>query len=140
MWFPQSGNVEGLMPGTHITAVHFPADDLIGFATTNLGTVLFTSNGGETWKPQPMEFALPPLYSLDIRHDTLGGFAVGANGTLVGTTDGGNTWLRYTIGTEADLYSIRCYADGTVGIITGDELTLLQTQDNGNTWVQAAID
>ncbi|MEO0050777.1 MAG: YCF48-related protein, partial [candidate division WOR-3 bacterium] len=139
IWFSQAENVAELTANTHFTAVHFPADDLVGFMTTTLGRVFFTPDGGEVWRPLPIEFFVPPLYSLDIRHDTMAGFCVGAKGTVIHTLDGGNTWEKIDPGTEKDLFSIRFFADGIIGIIGGDEHTLLLSNNGGYTWAPAII-
>jgi photosystem II stability/assembly factor-like uncharacterized protein len=84
-------------------------------------------------------FALPALYSLDMRQNTMEGFAVGASGTLIRTCDGGRTWERLVTGVAADLFSIRFFADGTRGLISGDGMTLLYTVDAGQTWARATL-
>ncbi len=138
-WFSLAGNVQGLTSGVNFTAVHFPAGDTVGFMTSSDGRVFFTPAAGELWRPQNTGRPLPPLYSLDMRHDTMAGFCVGGAGTVIHTENGGEQWELLDAGVYSDFFSVRFFADGVRGIIAGDSMTLLFTLDGGNSWAPAEI-
>lgn len=113
----------------HITlqGVAFP-DSIHGWTVGNVGTILHTSNGGETW-----EFQNSGSYSSlrDVYFcDSIKGWAVGDNGTIIHTVDGGVNWESQESGTMEDLWSV-FFIDQNMGWITGDNYTILQAIDGG---------
>ena len=75
-----SGTVQDLY------SVAFP-DNQHGWATTDSGTVLHTSDGGTTWLPQTSG-TNRQLFGVAFT-DSSTGWVVGAGGTILHTTDGG---------------------------------------------------
>jgi photosystem II stability/assembly factor-like uncharacterized protein len=131
-WFSQTDNIRAV--GSFlINSIHFPAGPNIGFAATT-GTVLWTPDSGENWKPMNLGMGIPQLNSVHFRHDTMVGYAVGARGSLFKTVDGGSNWTRLNSGTENDLRVVRFFDDATRGIIGGDQGTILVSEYAGFDW------
>ena len=66
-----------------------------GWVVGDNGTILYTTNGGETWTPQTSNttYSLNSVYFIDA--DT--GWVAGYQGVIINTTDGGATWnTQYT--------------------------------------------
>ncbi len=127
--FSQSG-WEQLDSGTSSTlrAVHF-LDVSTGYVAGDNGTILKTTNGGETWE-DVSEFT-DDFYGIHfLSPDT--GVVAGANGLIVRTLDGGNNWSVVSIDVNVDLLTVSFYDD--VGIIGGQEQTILTSDDIGESW------
>jgi hypothetical protein len=69
-----------------------------------LGTVLRTTDGGQTWVPQASGVS-ETLLAVSFT-DTNNGSAVGQLGVIIRTTDGGQSWIRQSSGTNQDLYNV----------------------------------
>ena len=72
-----------------LVSVSFPTET-DGWACGRYGTILHTSDGGTTWRPQSSgtKFTLSGICFVDTKN----GWAVGNKGTIVHTSDGGETW------------------------------------------------
>jgi photosystem II stability/assembly factor-like uncharacterized protein len=68
------------------------------------GTIVKTTDGGLTWKPQKAEIR-ETLRNVDFVDDS-NGWAVGTNGTILHTTDGGNTWVRQSIDSQDEFRGV----------------------------------
>mgnify|MGYP000865105579 FL=1 len=107
-----------------------------GWAVGGSGTVLATTDGGETWSALDSggTVELNAVAFSDPQH----GFMVGNNedgqGTILATTDGGGTWSEQT--TSASLLSDITFPDATHGWAVGGDSTILATADRGETWHQ----
>ena len=110
--------------------------DSTGYAVGRFGTILKTTNMGNTW----VSLAVPPAFQdtwfmgVEALGDGSTAYFVGEGGVILATSDGGATFHRLRSGTEQTLRSIQ-FADAQVGFLTGDRGTLLQTFDAGRTWV-----
>lgn len=96
------------------------------------GTILRTSDGGQTWEiwtPYPANYALNRVVPVDGR----AGWAVGARGVILRTTDGGQTWSTQQSGTRRDLYGVATI-DARTAWAVGGHGTIVQTSDGGATW------
>lgn len=71
-----------------IWSVHFPADDSTGYAVGEEGTILKTTDGGESWNFQTTS-ATRSLICAHFPPNGVTGYAVGLNGAIVKTTSGG---------------------------------------------------
>lgn len=71
-----------------------------GWVTGAQGTILATSDGGDTWKQQA-SYTSSFLRAVTFAPDGASGWAAGTDGTILSTKDGGLTWLHSTQGTEA---------------------------------------
>ncbi len=99
------------------------------------GTILKTTDGGETWVQKPsgttdglgkVQFPTPEI-----------GYITGSNGKLLKTTDGGETWATINLGENVILNSLSCVNEDLIfisGIITGSGNRLLKSEDGGETW------
>src|SRR5436305_10551406 len=85
-----------LPQGNTLYGVSF-TDANTGTATGDNGTIVRTTDGGNSWVIQSSGStnALYGVSFTDVNHGT----AVGASGTVLKTTDGGNTWVAQTSGT-----------------------------------------
>lgn len=102
------------------------------------GTILFTTDGGATWKNQtsPVKVPLNAIQFLN-QND---GWIVGDEGAVMNTNDGGLTW-RHTAQSFENLNAI-CFVTPKIGVIVGtsirgraeDKTTILRTDDGGNSW------
>jgi photosystem II stability/assembly factor-like uncharacterized protein len=125
-------------------AVSFP-DPQHGFIAGEFGTILATSDGGETWEKRDVgtdktlfgvRFATPDK-----------GWAVGIDGLILHTNDGGRTWVvqHGATGTESieelgfldtlknpGLYDVDIA--GRWGVVVGDTGNVFTTSDGGETW------
>lgn len=127
--------VNPLPQGNTIYDIHvFDANTAIAVGAA--GTVMRTSDGGESWGIQHnVADVLSALRGVCFNGAT--GIAVGLGGIILRTTDGGNTWQQQASVTDLDLYdvvlvdSLRGFA---VGGDTSDGGVMLRTDDGGQTW------
>jgi len=92
------------------TSVHF-VDSLKGFAVGEFGTVMTTTDGGETWsrlKALPNEFYPMAADFLDAHTGWIGGL----DGVIWQTSDGGLSWQRQESLNASPVYNISASADG----------------------------
>jgi len=79
--------------GTKSTLYHIDfRDDKKGWAVGERGTVLRTTDGGETWSPVIVSTKVT-LLSVQFLNDD-DGWAIGRGGTILRTEDQGRTWLQ----------------------------------------------
>lgn len=115
------------------------------------GSLVRTTNGGDTWIPQLDEYG---GYLLNDLHQLNGVFFIDANnGWAVGgtqiqlvqgkyvetdlilkTTDGGKTWIDKPSGTPHALYSVY-FTDANNGWAVGGYGTVLKTTNGGENWM-----
>lgn len=103
-------------------------------------SVLYTSDGGTSWKPG----TLPAGTSGALRGvsfcDAKLGWAVGDDGLVITSRDAGATWTRQAVPPEAveTLHAVH-FADDQTGWAVGDGGRLLATTNGGTSWqVQVA--
>ncbi|MCX6159831.1 MAG: YCF48-related protein [Ignavibacteriae bacterium] len=100
-----------------------------GWACGNNGTLLKTTDMGETW------FSLSSgttrqLNSVWFHEDNLRGWITGNLGTLLKTTNGGINWITVNSGVSSHLKSFIPY------VVVGTSGMSLQSVDSGATWEQ----
>lgn len=124
---------------TTLTAVHF-ANPRAGWAVGHNGTILATSDGGETWTLQRFdEGADQPLFSVAFL-DARRGIAVGLWSLILVTADAGATWRTVTLpgppgGGKADRNLLKVFADPTGALyVAAERGTVLRSADGGATW------
>jgi photosystem II stability/assembly factor-like uncharacterized protein len=96
------------------TAVRF-VDESNGFAVGEFGTVMVTSDGGDTWEtlePIPNEFY--PMAADFLDADT--GWVGGLDGVIWHTADGGQTWQRQETVTASPIYNIHANGHGVFAV------------------------
>jgi photosystem II stability/assembly factor-like uncharacterized protein len=112
------------------------ADHTHGLAVGNNGTVLQTTDGGNSWVTQSAGTNYF-INGIDCLTPSLA-FAVTGSGNVLRTTDAGNTWASVYAGTSS-LYAVT-FSDPayTHGIVAGYSGTILRTTDAGQTWSPAS--
>ncbi|MDA0824619.1 MAG: YCF48-related protein [Proteobacteria bacterium] len=108
------------------TVQFFDADR--GIITGEFGTVMSTSDGGETWDKMPAlvdEFYPQASYF----KDPMTGWIVGLGGVILRTSDGGETWISEATETVVPLYGIEQVGDSVFAV--GGEGTLLKYDGTG---------
>ena len=115
-------------------------DSTHGWAVGQDGTIIATSDGGETWYSQASGFELT-IRGIDFI-DPQTGWAVGHLGLILHTSDGGRTWSVQGHETALGLNLIRVRFNGpdTGWIITERGGFTLRTTDGGATWGRQFFD
>ncbi|MCX2975505.1 glycosyl hydrolase [Halieaceae bacterium IMCC8485] len=96
------------------TAVRF-VDENKGFALGEFGTVLTSTDGGDSWEalePIPNEFYPMGVDFLDAQT----GWAGGLDGVIWQTTDGGLNWERQQSVTSAPIYNVHASEHGVFAV------------------------
>ena len=107
-----------------------------GWAVGGQGTILRTTDGGESWEAQSSGVNVG-LASV-VFADESNGWVVGDKGAILRTTDGGTTWLQNTGLPDHDLTDIALVNARTLWAV-GDDGAVLQTTDGGSTWLSKDI-
>src|SRR5262249_37258849 len=95
-------------------------------AVGDVGTVIKTTDGGETWTAQPPTAGTPPTRHGVSYVDADTATAVGACGTILRTTDGGATCASQTSGTTMNLSGVS-FVNANTGTAVGAGGTILRT-------------
>ena len=110
-----------------------------GWVVGRSGTILHTSNGGDTWEAQVSgtEVRLQGLSLPDADH----GWAVGTFGTILHTSNGGDTWERQVADETLDLNlaGVSFLTQSVGWAVTERGNTLLSTLDGGRSWSLARL-
>ena len=126
-----------LVPTRSVLTSVFFLDDKRGWAAGHDGTVLASSDGGETWqllREEPgRERVLLSLWFENGEH----GMAVGQFGLALETVDGGKTWneRRLVDGEPGEKHFMQLFAgSGGLLFIAAESGTLLRSEDAGRSW------
>ncbi len=113
-------------------SVYFP-DANTGYAVGGKGTIIKTSDGGNSWDSllSGTKYNLNSVYF--INSDT--GYAVGDNGTILKTSNGGTIWIVSSSGTTNVLNSVY-FINSDIGYAVGDGGTILKTNNGGGTSIE----
>ena len=107
-------NEFSLYEDLQFTAVRF-VDATNGFAVGEFGTVLATTDGGDSWEqraPIPNEFYPMGADFLDATTGWVGGL----DGVIWQTTDGGQSWQRQESVTSSPIYNIHANGHGVYAV------------------------
>ena len=96
------------------------------------GTVLETSDSGQTWTQQASGLADTVDLTAVFFLDNSTGWAAGTAGTIIKTSDGGHSWTALSSGSGETFYSL-FFTSADTGWVGGAE-TLARTTDGGATW------
>jgi photosystem II stability/assembly factor-like uncharacterized protein len=107
------------------------ADERVGWAVGETGTIQCTKDGGVTWKMQepPVRKLLYDVAAIDGKH----AFAVGAGGVILRTVDGGENWREQASGGAQTLRAVH-FIDANRGWAVGSEGTIVATTSAGARW------
>lgn len=111
-------------------SVSFPTES-DGWVCGRWGTLLHTSDGGDSWTLQDSgtDYTLSDVLFLDSTR----GWAVGDGGTVLLTKDGGQSWKKQQI--EGDYFLMGVYfSDAQTGWVVTEWTTILHTKDGGINW------
>ncbi len=103
-----------------------------GWACGNLGTIIKTTDGGESWKVIPTNTTKPILKVRSYNGKTV--IASGYDGLLLRSTDGGETFKQIDagLGSKDDLWGLEMVND-TLGWACGAN-KFIKTTDDGVSW------
>jgi photosystem II stability/assembly factor-like uncharacterized protein len=130
------GNWELMLPpyptSNQLVSLDF-IDEHTGLVVGEYGTIVKTTDGGESWKI----IEIPWLdYLLDVDFvDNQICYSVGQNGIIIKSTDGGESWEKQTIKYTNNLNRVR-FCDENNGWIIGEKGLILHTSDGGLNWQQ----
>ena len=107
-------------------------------AVGGFGTVLISSDAGETWNPVLLDWESlneegleAHLYDVEIMPDGEI-FVIGEFGLVLSSTDGGSTWQARAQGDES-LFALHLGEDGN-GYAVGQDGVILRSRDGGQSW------
>jgi photosystem II stability/assembly factor-like uncharacterized protein len=122
------------LPQTNtLKAIQF-VDSLTGWAVGEAGTILKTSDAGETWQTQSVA-SIQNINSMHFLNNQIG-WIVGSG--LYKTTNGGATWQMLNIPFLANFYSIH-FSDEQNGVGVGANGSIFRTTNGGNSWVDKSF-
>jgi photosystem II stability/assembly factor-like uncharacterized protein len=132
---PESGIVDPIDLPTFFG--EYVVNDQEGFATGLDGRIVRSSDGGATWRFEPMNLAFPiedALYQPFVTADG-NSWAVGGGGEIVRLAPGESEWARASVGMPIYtwLRSVN-FADAQHGWMVGGYGTILRTSDGGKSW------
>ena len=110
----------------------FFLDDKTGWVCGEIGTVLKTSDGGETWTFSGNINRAFNLLSIRF-YDSLKGIVVGSKASIYTTEDGGVNWSLKNLNPDGNLNQVK-YVDSAKVVVVGDSGTILYSSDWGNSW------
>ncbi|MBG0860889.1 MAG: hypothetical protein IQL11_15425 [Bacteroidales bacterium] len=122
------------IPGGLYTDLTF-INENVGFAITNFGTIIKTTDGGHNWEKllSPVDFFLSKIQFTDsqvgyiIGGDTSGGY-------LLKTVNAGQTWQLINLNTpDKERPAGMFFLNNTTGFVSGKKL-FRKTTDGGQTW------
>lgn len=142
-WTPQTTGVNARLRG--ISAV----TDQVAWASGAAGTVLRTTDGGQTWETRPV----PDAQKLDFRDidaisDTIAyvlSIGPGNASRIYKTLDGGATWeLQFTNSDAKAFFDAMAFWDANRGVAFSDSVdgrfVVLITRNAGRTWSRVAAE
>ncbi|MDX2041829.1 MAG: YCF48-related protein [Acidobacteriota bacterium] len=107
------------------------ADERIGWAVGELGTIQATADGGATWKLQVIQSRkiLNDISAIDAQR----AWIVGAAGLALHTEDGGQSWKEQPTGIATNLRAVH-FVDANRGWAVGSGGVILSTVNGGARW------
>lgn len=106
-------------------------DDKTGYIVGEAGTILKTTDRGETW--EYLSSGKLINYSMIKFTDEQTAYVIGSGGFMMKTTDACETWTRLQTGMSQTISDMH-WIDNNTGFICGGCETLLKTTDGGMTW------
>ena len=131
--------------GNTLNDIHI-LDENTAIAVGELGTIIQTTDGGNTWDVQHHAGGTSlPLYGVCFVDENIGWAAGGTWWTdqrvLLKTEDGGKTWN--TVEPDVEGYTLPFqdvyFVSSDTGFVFGEDGLILRTTDGGNTWTSQII-
>jgi serine/threonine-protein kinase len=114
----------------------FFLDDSVGFSCGNQGTIVKTTDGGNSWITSLDSSGIDLNNIIFISSEK--GFIVGEKGLILTTNDVGKTWQKINSDTANSLFKIVFLENNYTGFIVGAHGTILKTNDGGTNWLPVA--
>ena len=111
-----------------LSSLDFPSPE-IGYAVGNSGTLIKSSDGGNSWGPLSTGVS-SNLYDVVFPFINYG-YAVGEGGLIIKTVYGGHGWNAQESGVSVSLNKV-CFPSVNTGYIVGDDGTILFTATGGD--------
>jgi photosystem II stability/assembly factor-like uncharacterized protein len=115
----------------------FSVSSTLTIAVGNLGTIIGTSDGGNTWSTG-VSGTTNNLRKVFVSGLTIPVItAVGDNGTIIRSSNAGVTWTPWTSGVTLDLHDIFVHdpTNGTTMTVVGESGVILWTNNGGSNWM-----
>ena len=113
------------------------ADAERGWAVGEQGTILRTTDGGQTWQSVNSGVDVD-LLNVRFLDDGATGFATGKDGTLLTSFNGGESWTLAPLDTSNDLFTIGIETPANLWVAGGDGL-ILNSVDGGLSWQEQSL-
>jgi photosystem II stability/assembly factor-like uncharacterized protein len=136
-WTPQASGTKARLRGLSVVG------SKVVWASGNNGTVLLTTDSGNTWRPRsvPDAFGLDfrDIHAIDHRSAYLLSIGEGDRSRIFKTTDSGDSWsLQFINRDPKGFLDAFAFWDDERGIALGDPVdgrfTILATDDGGRNW------
>lgn len=106
-----------------------------GWVAGELGVILYTDNGGESWELQESGI-WEDIKSITFINDKIG-WAVGKGGSIIHTDEGGTSWsVQKKV--KGSLHKV-LFLNAEEGWAVGDNGLVLHTKDGGKSWDEKTI-
>jgi photosystem II stability/assembly factor-like uncharacterized protein len=103
-----------------------------GVVAGDLGTILTTTDGGNTWIPRNSGVNVPLRGVAAIGSDYI--WAVGDDGTIIYSVNGGDSFTVTQPSITTELFESVFFVDPYNGWVVGGNGTILVSKDGGRTW------
>jgi photosystem II stability/assembly factor-like uncharacterized protein len=111
------------------------ADEKNGWAVGAFGTLLQTTDAGNTWVERNKDINNSEGYHLNAVFGAGGTiFIAGEAGFLIYSQDNGETWIESDLGYDGTIFGLLASPDGSFVIATGLRGNTFRTEDGGLTW------
>jgi photosystem II stability/assembly factor-like uncharacterized protein len=118
------------VPRVDYIGVHFVNKDT-GWACGDLGALIKTTDGGNTWTVSQTNTTTPILKVKSFNGQIV--IATGYDGLILRSIDGGEIFTQITSGVTGDLWGLEMIND-TLGWSCGNFNSLIKTTDAGQSW------
>ena len=112
------------------------ATDREGWMVGELGRIIRTTDGGQTWVRQDAGTKRPFLAMSCL--DAKTAWIAGKEGIIYGTKDGGDTWTQFETKSNRHIFAIE-FPTAERGHAVGDFGTMVHTEDGGKSWTTSRV-
>ncbi len=142
-WIPQKSGTDARLRGVSVVSKD------VAWASGTKGTVLRTTDGGETWRakvvPDAADLDFRDIHAFDAKRAVVLSIGPGEKSRIYKTTNGGETWLlKHANRDPKGFLDAIAFWDDTHGLALGDPVdgryAILTTEDAGDTWQAGKAD